>query len=61
MVSNEAIVSKFVFIEELTGVQLVRQVEFCIDLVPGVAPVAKAPYRQMRPNEGTSFSIFWIC
>ena len=42
MVSDEAIVPKFVFIDELTGVPLVRQVEFRIDLVPGVAPVAIA-------------------
>ena len=42
-VCDEAIVSKFVFIEELTGVSLVRQIEFCVDLVPGVPLVAKAP------------------
>ena len=60
MVSDEAIVSKFVFIEELTGVPLVRQVVSRINLVPGVAPVTKALYRLMRPNERTSCSIFWI-
>ena len=60
MVSDEAIVSKFVFIEKLTGVPLVRKIEFRIDLVPGVAPVTKALYRLMRPNERTSCSIFWI-
>ncbi|GKB70361.1 putative reverse transcriptase domain-containing protein [Tanacetum coccineum] len=34
-----------VFLEELAGLPPTRQVEFQIDLVPGVAPVARAPYR----------------
>nr|GEV29702.1 putative reverse transcriptase domain-containing protein [Tanacetum cinerariifolium] len=34
-----------VFPEDLHGLPLTRQVEFQIDLVPGVAPVARAPYR----------------
>nr|GEV93857.1 putative reverse transcriptase domain-containing protein [Tanacetum cinerariifolium] len=34
-----------VFPEELPGLPLVRQVEFQIELVPGAAPVARAPYR----------------
>ncbi|GKD87520.1 putative reverse transcriptase domain-containing protein [Tanacetum coccineum] len=34
-----------VFLEELPGLPPARQVEFQIDLVPGVAPVARAPYR----------------
>ncbi|GJX00653.1 hypothetical protein Tco_0184566 [Tanacetum coccineum] len=34
-----------VFPEELPGLPPTRQVEFQIDLVPGVAPVARAPYR----------------
>ncbi|GKE82197.1 putative reverse transcriptase domain-containing protein, partial [Tanacetum coccineum] len=34
-----------VFPEDLTGLPLTRQVEFQIDLVPGAAPVARAPYR----------------
>ncbi|GJV36220.1 hypothetical protein Tco_1408697 [Tanacetum coccineum] len=33
------------FPEELSGLPLTRQVEFQIDLMPGVAPVARAPYR----------------
>jgi hypothetical protein len=33
-----------VFPEELPGLPPVRQVEFQIDLVPGAAPVARAPY-----------------
>ncbi|GJY71015.1 putative reverse transcriptase domain-containing protein [Tanacetum coccineum] len=34
-----------VFLEDLPGLPLVRQVEFQIYLVHGVAPVARAPYR----------------
>ncbi|GJT99407.1 putative reverse transcriptase domain-containing protein [Tanacetum coccineum] len=34
-----------VFLEDLPGLPPTQQVEFQIDLVPGVAPVARAPYR----------------
>ncbi|GKD47535.1 putative reverse transcriptase domain-containing protein [Tanacetum coccineum] len=34
-----------VFPKDLPGLPLTRQVEFQIDLVPGAAPVARAPYR----------------
>ncbi|GKC17588.1 putative reverse transcriptase domain-containing protein [Tanacetum coccineum] len=34
-----------VFPEDLPGISSARQVEFRIDLIPGVAPVARAPYR----------------
>ncbi|GKC16387.1 hypothetical protein Tco_1013169 [Tanacetum coccineum] len=34
-----------VFPEDLPGLPHTRQVEFHIDLVPGAAPVARAPYR----------------
>ncbi|GKF41836.1 putative reverse transcriptase domain-containing protein, partial [Tanacetum coccineum] len=33
------------FPEDLAGLPLARPVEFQIDLIPGVAPVARAPYR----------------
>nr|GEV40313.1 reverse transcriptase domain-containing protein [Tanacetum cinerariifolium] len=39
-----------VFPEDLLGLPPVRQVEFQIDLVPGAAPVARAPYR-LAPAE----------
>ncbi|GKE94459.1 hypothetical protein Tco_1579314, partial [Tanacetum coccineum] len=39
-----------VFHEDLSGLPPTRQVEFQIDLVPGVAPVARAPYR-LAPSE----------
>ncbi|GJS05592.1 hypothetical protein Tco_0322100 [Tanacetum coccineum] len=39
-----------VFLEEFLGVPSTRQVEFQIDLVPGAAPVAWAPYR-LAPTE----------
>ncbi|XP_022873085.1 uncharacterized protein K02A2.6-like [Olea europaea var. sylvestris] len=40
----------YVFPEDLPGISQDRQVEFTIDLVPGEAPVSKAPYR-MAPKE----------
>ncbi|GJS43136.1 putative reverse transcriptase domain-containing protein [Tanacetum coccineum] len=39
-----------VFPEDLPGLPPTRQVEFQIDLIPGVAPVARAPYR-LAPSE----------
>ena len=39
-----------VFLEDLTGVPLERQVDFRIDLVIGVVPIAKAPYRLALPK-----------
>ncbi|GKF37813.1 putative reverse transcriptase domain-containing protein, partial [Tanacetum coccineum] len=39
-----------VFPEYLSGLPPTRQVEFQIDLVPGAAPVARAPYR-LTPSE----------
>nr|GEY03483.1 putative reverse transcriptase domain-containing protein [Tanacetum cinerariifolium] len=34
-----------VFLDDLSGIPPTRQVEFQIDLIPGAAPVAHAPYR----------------
>ncbi|GJW39918.1 putative reverse transcriptase domain-containing protein [Tanacetum coccineum] len=39
-----------VFPKNLPGLPLIRQVEFQIDLIPGTAPVARAPYR-LAPSE----------
>ncbi|GKA76041.1 putative reverse transcriptase domain-containing protein [Tanacetum coccineum] len=36
--------------EDLSGIPPTRQVEFQIDLIPGAAPVARAPYR-LAPSE----------
>ncbi|GKE95159.1 putative reverse transcriptase domain-containing protein, partial [Tanacetum coccineum] len=45
-----------VFLEELPGLPLPRQVEFQIDLVPGTAPVARAPYR-LAPSKMREMSV----
>ncbi|GKD98785.1 putative reverse transcriptase domain-containing protein [Tanacetum coccineum] len=42
--------AKGLFPEDLSGLPLVRPVEFQIDLIPGAAPVARAPYR-LAPSE----------
>ncbi|GJS05335.1 putative reverse transcriptase domain-containing protein [Tanacetum coccineum] len=39
-----------VFPDDLPGIPPTRQVEFQIDLIPGAAPVARAPY-QLAPSE----------
>ncbi|GKA90994.1 hypothetical protein Tco_0812864 [Tanacetum coccineum] len=39
-----------VFLEDLLGLPLTRQVEFQIDLIPGVAPVERAP-SLLAPSE----------
>nr|GFC93402.1 putative reverse transcriptase domain-containing protein [Tanacetum cinerariifolium] len=39
-----------VFPEDLLGLPPIRQVEFQIDLIPGMALVAQAPYR-LAPSE----------
>ena len=51
-VSEVLVVRDFadVFPEELPGIPPERQVEFRIDLVPGAAPIAKAPYRLAPPE-----------
>ncbi|GJZ38621.1 putative reverse transcriptase domain-containing protein [Tanacetum coccineum] len=49
---SKGVVTDFpeVFPEDLPGIPPTRQVEFQIDLVPGAAPVARAPYR-LAPSE----------
>ncbi|GJT25920.1 putative reverse transcriptase domain-containing protein [Tanacetum coccineum] len=48
--------SNNVFPEDLLGIPPTRQVEFQIDLMPGVAPVARAPYR-LAPSEMKEFLV----
>nr|GFA10394.1 putative reverse transcriptase domain-containing protein [Tanacetum cinerariifolium] len=47
-----------IFLEDLPGLPPARQVEFQIDLIPGIAPVARAPYR-LAPSEFSKCD-FWI-
>ncbi|GJR26238.1 putative reverse transcriptase domain-containing protein, partial [Tanacetum coccineum] len=49
-----------VFLEDLHGLLPARQVEFQIDLVPGAAPVARAPYR-VAPSEMQDYGFFQMC
>ena len=39
-----------IFPDELPGLPLDREIEFAMDLAPGIEPVSKAPYR-MAPFE----------
>ncbi|GJU61571.1 putative reverse transcriptase domain-containing protein [Tanacetum coccineum] len=39
-----------VFLDDLTGLPSVREIEFRIDLIPGALPVVKSPYR-LAPSE----------
>ncbi|GKA13773.1 putative reverse transcriptase domain-containing protein [Tanacetum coccineum] len=39
-----------VFPDDLLGLPHVREVEFCIDLIPGASPVVRSPYR-LAPSE----------
>nr|GFC38274.1 hypothetical protein [Tanacetum cinerariifolium] len=51
-IHDQLIVSEFpdVFLDELPGIPLIREVEFNIELIPGAEPISKAPYR-MAPIE----------
>nr|GEW34758.1 hypothetical protein [Tanacetum cinerariifolium] len=52
LVEQDAVIvcGKKVFPDDLPGLPPPRQVEFRIDLIPGAAPVARAPYR-LAPSE----------
>ena len=41
---------KIFFSEELPGLPPEREIEFCIDIVPGTDPISMPPYR-MAPAE----------
>jgi len=51
-ISDVTVVQEYsnVFPEEFLGIPPERQVEFRIDLVPGAALIAKAPYRLAPPE-----------
>jgi hypothetical protein len=46
------VVSEFpdVFPEELPGMPPDREIEFVIELMPGIAPIYKSPYRMATPK-----------
>ena len=52
VVNNIPIVCEFsdVFLEKLPGLLPEREIEFCIDVVPGTDPISMPPYR-MAPAE----------
>ncbi|GJX16242.1 putative reverse transcriptase domain-containing protein [Tanacetum coccineum] len=50
-----------VFPEDLPGLPPTRQVEFQIDLIPGAAPVARAPYRLAPSEIKKSYGSFRMC
>lgn len=52
VVEDIPVVRKFpnVFPEEIPGLPSVRERDFTIDLIPGAAPISKAPYR-MAPTK----------
>jgi hypothetical protein len=37
-----------VFPDDLPGLPLYMEIEFCIDLVPGIEPISMAPYRMAQ-------------
>ena len=39
-----------VFPDEILGIPPKRDIDFTIELVPGAAPVSKAPYRMSTPE-----------
>lgn len=47
-----------VFPDDLSGLPPDRAIEFSIDLVPGIAPISKAPYR-MHPLSWSSLKSRW--
>jgi hypothetical protein len=49
---DDRTVSEFldVFLEELSGMPLDCEIEFVIELVPGIAPIFRRPYR-MTANQ----------
>jgi hypothetical protein len=52
LLTEDPILQEFqdVFPEEIPGLPPRRDIDFTIDLVPGSAPVSKAPYRMSTPE-----------
>ena len=52
MLGNIPVVQEFadVFLEEVPGLPPKRDVDFTIELIPGAAPVSRAPYRMSVPE-----------
>ena len=46
VIENVPVVHEFldVFLEELPGLPLEREIELCIDIVPGIDPISIPPY-----------------
>nr|GFC39516.1 putative reverse transcriptase domain, aspartic peptidase domain protein [Tanacetum cinerariifolium] len=51
-IENPSVVREFadVFLDELPGLPPAKEIEFCIELIPGAEPISKASYR-MAPVE----------
>ena len=49
---NIPVIQEFVdvFPEEIPGLPPKRDIDFTIELVPGVAPISRAPYRMNTPE-----------
>ncbi|GJT03124.1 putative reverse transcriptase domain-containing protein, partial [Tanacetum coccineum] len=45
-----------VFLDDLSGLQPIQEIEFRIELIPGATPVAKSPYR-LAPSEMEELSV----
>jgi hypothetical protein len=41
---------KYVFLEEVSGLPPIRDIDFSIELVPGVVPMSRAPYIMSTPK-----------
>jgi hypothetical protein len=41
---------RYVFLEEVSGLPLRRDIDFSIELAPGAVPVSRTPYRMSTPE-----------
>ncbi|GKA02812.1 putative reverse transcriptase domain-containing protein [Tanacetum coccineum] len=58
LLEDEPVIHDFpeVFLDDMSGLPPPRQVEFRIDLIPGAAPIARAPYR-LAPSKMRELSV----